>query len=163
MNYNPEIHHRRSIRLQGYDYSRAGAYFATICTQNRECFFGDVVDGDMVNNIVGRMIETTWLELPNRFPHIDLDEFVVMPNHFHGIIVLSAQRRGESCIRPNPGDHNPGDPNPGDHKDRPYGILPNTLGRIFQTFESICTFHKYLGYITMRGTIRYLHFHSGTL
>ena len=113
--YNPEIHHRHSIRLKGYDYSQAGAYFVTICTQNRECLFGDVVGGDMVNNIVGRMIETAWLELPNRFPYIDLDEFIVMPNHFHGIIVLSAQRRGESCIRPNPGDHNPGDHNPGDH------------------------------------------------
>ena len=84
------------------------------------------------------MFETTWLELPNHFPHIDLDEFVVMPNHFHGIIVLSAQRRGESCIRPNPGD-----PNPGDHKDRPYGTLPDTLGRIFQAFKSITT-HTYI-------------------
>jgi len=81
-------HHRRSIRLQEWDYSQAGAYFVTICTQNRECVFGNVVDGEMVLNDAGRVVESVWNDLPNHYPHVELDEFVIMPNHFHGIVVI---------------------------------------------------------------------------
>jgi putative transposase len=79
---------RRSIRLRGYDYARAGAYFVTICVQNRECLFGDVVDGQMVLNDAGRMVQTVWDELPEYYPGVETDAFQIMPNHIHGIIVL---------------------------------------------------------------------------
>jgi putative transposase len=81
-------HNRRSIRLQGYDYSQAGAYFVTICTQSRKCLFGDIVDGKMQLNDAGRMIQQRWDEIPKHYPGIDTDEVVIMPNHIHGIIVI---------------------------------------------------------------------------
>ena len=87
MNDRTDQHHRRSIRLQGYDYSQSGAYFVTIVAQNRECLFGEIVDGAMQLNNAGRMVATEWGALPERFTTIQLDEFVVMPNHIHGIIV----------------------------------------------------------------------------
>ena len=88
MPYDPDRHHRRSIRLRGYDYTQAGAYFVTIVTQDRAPLFGDVVAGGMQLNDAGRMVEQEWLNLPDRFPSIELDAFVVMPNHVHGIIVI---------------------------------------------------------------------------
>ncbi|MBN1886714.1 MAG: transposase [Thermoflexales bacterium] len=86
--YDPQHHHRRSIRLKGYDYAQAGAYFVTLCVQNRECALGYVVDGGMVLNDAGQIVQACWDDLPNHYPHIQLDAFVVMPNHVHGIIVL---------------------------------------------------------------------------
>jgi len=86
--YNPDIHHRRSIRLKGYDYTQPGAYFITICTKNRECLFGEVVDGGMVLNDAGRMVQKTWYEIPRHYPGIDVDASVVMPNHIHGIVII---------------------------------------------------------------------------
>ena len=88
MKYNPNIHHRRSIRLKGYDYSREGLYFITICVKNREYLFGNISDGKMILNDAGRMVETEWLKMPERFSNIRLHEFIVMPNHFHGIIEI---------------------------------------------------------------------------
>ena len=84
--YDPQRHHRRSIRLQGYDYTQPGAYFITICTHEREPLFGDVVGGEMHLNDAGRIAEQCWLDIPNHFPHVELDEFVIMPNHVHGIL-----------------------------------------------------------------------------
>ncbi len=89
MKFDADIHHRRSIRLKNYDYSQPGAYFITICTENRECLFGNVVDGKMVLNDVGQIAQKCWLEIPNHFPNVVLDEFVIMPNHIHGIIILT--------------------------------------------------------------------------
>ncbi|HEY64384.1 MAG TPA: hypothetical protein G4O02_07405 [Caldilineae bacterium] len=86
--YDPERHHRRSIRLKGYDYSQPGAYFITIVTQNRECLFGEIMDGQIRLNDAGRMIERWWLELNHKFPTIHTDVYVVMPNHFHGIVIV---------------------------------------------------------------------------
>lgn len=88
MKYDPEKHHRRSVRLRGYDYSQAGAYFVTICTQNRECLFGDMVDGEMRLNDAGRVVHGVWNDLPDHYAGVKLDAFVVMPNHVHGIIVI---------------------------------------------------------------------------
>jgi len=82
------VHHRLSIRLKGYDYAQAGAYFITVCTQNRESAFGCVDDGDMRLNDAGRMVRSVWEGLPDRFPEMQLDAFVVMPNHVHGIAVF---------------------------------------------------------------------------
>ncbi len=82
-------HHRRSIRLQGYDYTQPGAYFITICTQDRACLFGEVMDGEMRLNDAGQMVHVEWESLPKRFPRVALDAFVIMPNHLHGIIVIT--------------------------------------------------------------------------
>ncbi|MBN2403171.1 MAG: hypothetical protein JXN64_12325 [Spirochaetes bacterium] len=80
---------RRSIRLKGFDYSLSGAYFITICTQNRECMFGEIVNNEMRLNEYGKTANKCWTEIPKHFPNIELDEFVVMPNHLHGIIVIN--------------------------------------------------------------------------
>ncbi len=87
MKYNPDIHKRRSIRLKDYDYSQAGAYFITICAQDRECLFGKITDGKMVLNDAGRMIEKWFFELENKFRDIQPDVHMVMPNHFHCIVI----------------------------------------------------------------------------
>lgn len=82
-------HHRRSIRLKGYDYASAGAYFVTICTANRAYLFGEVAQGEMHLNDLGRVVAACWVELPSHYPHVQLDAFVVMPNHVHCVIFLA--------------------------------------------------------------------------
>ena len=86
MPYNP-AHRRRNIRLKGYDYSQAGMYFVTICVQKRNCLFGEIVDGEMILNDAGKMTEKWCAELPHKFSNITMDVYVIMPNHFHAIIV----------------------------------------------------------------------------
>ena len=86
MAYNPEVHRRQSIRLRGYDYSRAGAYFVTLCAWQRECLFGEVVDGEMWLNDAGRIIDEAWQRISTHFSGVDIDQCVIMPNHFHGIV-----------------------------------------------------------------------------
>ena len=80
MKFDPEKHHRRSIRLKDYDYTQEGAYFVTVCARNREIIFDD--------ELYRKILEECWFDLPNHYPRIELDEFVVMPNHIHGILVL---------------------------------------------------------------------------
>ena len=87
--YNPNIHNRRSIRLKGYDYSQAGLYFITACVQNRECLFGKIIDGGMILNDAGKMVDTQWLALSTRFSNISLHEYIIMPNHFHAILEIT--------------------------------------------------------------------------
>jgi putative transposase len=89
MSYNPEIHHRRSIRLKDYDYSSGGAYFITICVKNRECLFGEIIEGKMNLSEIGEIAHNNWLNIPEHFNNVILDEFVVMPNHIHGILILN--------------------------------------------------------------------------
>jgi REP element-mobilizing transposase RayT len=156
----PAENRRRSIRMQMYDYSCEGAYFITICTQNREYLFGEIVDGVMHPNAPGEMILQTWEELPARFPFLQLDTLVLMPNHLHAIEVI---RRGEPCVRPVEGNikshefcilpsahpqithiDQGGRLNRGEHKVRPYGkrprgTVPGSIGRIIQAFKSITT------------------------
>jgi REP element-mobilizing transposase RayT len=86
--YNPNKHHRKSIRLKGYDYSQAGLYFITICCQNRGHLFGNVINKQMILNDAGKMIENQWQKLPDRFKNVELHEYVVMPNHFHGVLQI---------------------------------------------------------------------------
>ncbi len=88
MQYNSEIHHRQSIRLKEYDYSQNGVYFITICTQNKECLFGEIEDGEMRLNDAGKIIDRWWHKMKNKFPNIELDEYIIMPNHFHGILII---------------------------------------------------------------------------
>jgi REP element-mobilizing transposase RayT len=97
MTYDPTRHHRpfgraqgrRSIRLKGYDYASPGAYFVTICVRGGECLLGEVVDGEMQLNERGRVVGYYWGRMPRHFPHVELDAWVVMPNHVHGIIVIT--------------------------------------------------------------------------
>ncbi len=93
---DPETHRRRSIRLKEYDYSSAGAYFVTVCTKDRRCFFGEIKSGETVLNSAGQMIHSQWLEMAKRFENIALDKCVVMPNHFHGVIFIIDNR----CNKP---------------------------------------------------------------
>jgi putative transposase len=87
--------HRRSVRLRQYDYSQEGAYFVTICSHKHECTFGTIIDGRMSLSALGETVEREWLKTNTNRPHVVLDSFVVMPNHFHGILVLvEAIRRG---------------------------------------------------------------------
>ena len=88
MKYNPDIHHRRSIRLKGYDYSKAGMYFVTICCQNRQCIFGEIENGEMALNNFGKIASDEWVKLSEQYPNVLLDVFQIMPNHIHGIITL---------------------------------------------------------------------------
>ena len=105
---------RKSPRLQGYDYASEGAYFVTICTQNRAHLFGDVVDGEMMLNTLGCIVETCWDDLPNHYHNIQLDAFVVMPNHIHGIIFISNHDVGggfkPALTKPSPTKPSPAKP-----------------------------------------------------
>lgn len=96
--YNPNIHHRRSIRLKGYDYSQAGLYFITINVQNRKCLFGEIINKKMILNDAGKMVEKEWLKLPYRFKNIQLHEYVVMPDHFHAILEIVSPPVGTTLV-----------------------------------------------------------------
>lgn len=140
---------RRSQRLHDYDYSQAGAYFVTACTQGRVCRFGSIANGEMGLNDAGRMIESVLYSLPDRFPNVEFDAHVVMPNHVHAIILLSDSRlrRGESCILPG---------GEGDHKDRHYapsaarGTQRGSLGRVIQALKSLTT-NAYIRGVKLHG------------
>ncbi|MBN1197023.1 MAG: hypothetical protein JXA62_06425 [Candidatus Aminicenantes bacterium] len=88
MDKNPNKHNRRSIRLRGFDYSSVGAYFVTICTHKHKCVFGEVINSQMVLNDAGMMVQEVWDQIRGNYTGVETDEFVIMPNHIHGIIVL---------------------------------------------------------------------------
>ena len=88
MKYDPQKHHRRSIRLKGYDYTQPGTYFITICAWQKVCLFGEIIDKKMRSNRYGEVIQYNWFDLMRRYSDIQLDAFVTMPNHVHGIIWL---------------------------------------------------------------------------
>ena len=155
--YNPKIHHRRSIRLKGYDYSQAGLYFVTICTQNREHFFGKIENGKMILNDAGKMVEDEWLVLPERFTNIKLHEYIVMPNHFHAILEIVNKNENNNIkntvgATQKVGRNDKGQPQgismgqpQGISMGQPQGIAPTkipikkTLGDIVGAFQSIVT------------------------
>lgn len=95
MKYNPDIHHRRSIRLKNYDYSCTGMYFVTICIENRECLLGEIIEGQMHMSDAGRIVAETWQWLASQHDYIVLDEWVIMPNHIHGIVTIVDAGRGD--------------------------------------------------------------------
>ncbi len=140
-------HHRRSIRLKGYDYSQEGAYFVTIVTWRRDFLFGEIVNKEMRLNKVGKVVEWEWLELPKRLSYIELGAYVVMPNHFHGILYIhenvGATRKGQTMILPSeePMQANSpvsidGSPLP---RTLPRGPKPASLGAIIAQFKSRVT------------------------
>jgi REP element-mobilizing transposase RayT len=129
--YNPDIYHRHSIRLRDYDYSLAGAYFVTICTKDRECLFGEIRGGKMVLNEAGRMLKSIWNELPQHCSDVDIDGFVVMPNHIHGIIVLTVGAGPRACPK-DERSHNEGG--------QPQGVAPTiSLPDVVHRFKSLAT------------------------
>jgi REP element-mobilizing transposase RayT len=144
MKYDPERHNRRSIRLKNYDYTSAGAYFVTICVKNRECLFGNITDGTVQLNSYGEIVNTVWHGLPDHYPHVELDAWVVMPNHVHGIILLtnrSAVTTVGAGFKPDPtgviaDDQHPanGDNNHAKSNQKRHG-LPEIV-RAFKTFSS---------------------------
>ena len=125
MLYNPEKHRRRTIRLQDYDYSQAGAYFITVCTKNRERLFGDVVGETMNLSVVGKMAKMFFEAIPSHFQSVALDEFIVMPNHLHGIIIIQnvGVQNFEPLQKQNIFQH----------------IIPKSLGSIIRTYKSAVT------------------------
>ncbi len=162
MVYDPEVHRRRSVRLRGYDYTLAGAYFVTLCAYERECLFGDVVDGMMVLNGYGNAVRDEWMRTPRIRPEVELDEFVLMPNHFHAILFITdvgAHRRAPpgGCNPPlqksvcRTGAHigaPPGGCNPplqksvcrtGAHIGAPLRRQPGSIGSIVAGFKSAAT------------------------
>jgi REP element-mobilizing transposase RayT len=117
MSDDRQLPRRRSIRLRDYDYRSQGAYFVTICTLNRECLFGEVRDGSVLLNAFGGIAQTEWLQSAEMRREIELDEFVVMPNHQHGIVVIV-----ETCGARNDARGRPPDAPTG--RARPAGGLP---------------------------------------
>jgi putative transposase len=123
---------RKRIRLIGYDYSLPGAYFVTICTKDRAAIFGDFVEGEMRMNDFGVIVQTCWNELPSHYPQVQLNAFVVMPNHIHGIIIIN-----DDAVRSNhrlsPMNITENEPSVGARSPRPYGKI--TLGNIIAFFK----------------------------
>ena len=120
--FDPQKHHRRSIRLPNYDYSQPGAYFVTIVTWHRECLFGAVVNGEVKLNRYGEIAAETWQWLERQYPYIKLGAWIVMPNHFHGILIIHDDRRGGSRTAPTPTQRKP-------------------LGRLIGAFKTVSTKH----------------------
>jgi REP element-mobilizing transposase RayT len=100
MSHDSNKNQRRSIRLKDYDYSQAGAYFLTICTYNRKCLLGEVINGEMVLNELGKVVEREWLRATEIRSHVELDEFIILPNHIHGIIVVNESNVRATCRSP---------------------------------------------------------------
>ncbi|MEK6565223.1 MAG: hypothetical protein AABZ41_00805, partial [Bacteroidota bacterium] len=119
MLYNPDNHHRRSLRLQGQNYAQPGMYYVTILTHKRECLFGEIVDGEMRLSEIGQFAQECWMDIPNHFPHVSLDEFRVMPNHLHGILVLNKVRTRHAVSLPRTEQTN----------EQARGIQPNDQGK----------------------------------
>ncbi len=120
MDFEKNKYHRRSIRLKHYDYSQPGAYFITICTHHHKCIFGEIFDGKIRLNEYGKTVERCWTAIPENFPGTELDRYVIMPNHIHGIIVIN------DTIDKN---HHP---NPPPNNVRANHELPNNVGAIHE-------------------------------
>jgi putative transposase len=143
MTSDRERHHRRSIRLKGYDYSQAGAYFVTICTQGRACLFGEVVGGVMRPGEAGQMIQSVWDEMPPFYPGVETDEFVVMPDHVHGIVVLVGATTGATT-----GGRPYTDPPDGVGADGVGAVL--SLGDVVHRFKTMTT-RRYVDGVKQNG------------
>jgi REP element-mobilizing transposase RayT len=124
--FDPERDRRRSIRLRGYDYASAGAYFVTLCTRERECLFGDVIDNAIMLNETGRLVADEWLRSATLRTEIDLDAWIVMPNHLHGIVVINDQPTVGAYGNTPPAGNRPRSPS-------------RTLGAMVRGFKSATT------------------------
>ncbi len=135
--FDPQKHHRRSIRLPGFDYSSEGAYYVTIVTYHRDCLFGEIVNKEMILNDLGKIADECWRAVPEHFPFVELGAYVIMPNHVHGIIFIRNDEsyvnvRATQWVAPTmPGAH-------------PKGPKPNSLGAIIGSYKSAVSYriHK---------------------
>jgi len=149
--FDPKKHRRRSIRLPGYDYTSPGIYFVTICVRGGECLLGEVVDGQMQLNDWGRVAGHYWQRIPLHFPSVTLDEWVLMPNHIHGLIVILDDPRGRGEASPasvcsenstgtdrtlRQGESAVRDASP---LQMPGGTPPGSLGAIVGNYKSVTT------------------------
>ncbi len=143
----PAFHQRHTIRLKGYDYAQAGAYFITICTHQRTCLFGDVCDAKMHLNEIGKIVHDEWLKSPIIRAEIELGEFIIMPNHFHAIVWIIdakttaptrsiAPRTGEPPITPHTGT---GDRPVAPTQPTAPTLPPKSLGSLIAGFKSAAT------------------------
>jgi putative transposase len=138
-----DIHHRCAIRLKGYDYSQDGLYFVTICTQNRECIFGKIIDdcrgtNHCALNEYGRIAEKEWIKTPEIRSNIYLDVFVIMPNHIHGIIRINGGPVGADCNTPLPYTPLP-TPQPPNMNQSSFKSPSNNIGAIIRGYKSSVT------------------------
>jgi REP element-mobilizing transposase RayT len=138
MAYNPALHNRQSIRLQGYDYSQSGAYFITICTYKKEKYFGEIVNAEVKLNLVGQYALHQWKMIPQRFENVELDEFIIMPNHIHGIIVIRSWGEGSENRHHFPPGNAFSDLSPLriNEQLQPNGTVPGSIGAIVQNYKS---------------------------
>ena len=125
--YDPAKHRRRSIRLPGYDYSQPGYYFVTICSYQRQCLFGQIVNGEMQLNQYGEIVREEWLKSLIIRPETELDRYVVMPNHFHGIVIINTVRANSGSPLPSTSVHNN------------FSMKPRSLSSIMAGFKSSVT------------------------
>jgi len=137
MKYDPEIHHRRSIRLEGYDYSQSGYYFITICTHGKESLFGTIEKDAMDLNDAGKMIQRWWNELINKFANIKIDEYVMMPNHFHGVIYIVESAGTGQCDMSVGADLRVCPIGKGEHTGSP--LRPDSINTMIQWFKTMTT------------------------
>ena len=100
MTSGPDLPQRKSIRLQGFDYAQAGAYFVTICTQGKRCLLSSIVGKSVELTLAGEIVRAVWNSLPERFPRLVLDEFVIMPNHLHGVLGLIGAGLAPPAVNP---------------------------------------------------------------
>lgn len=124
---------KESMRAAFWDYGSNGAYFVTICTQNRECYFGDVVNGEMALSEIGEIANWCWLKIPDQFPFAKLDQHIVMPNHMHGILIIDKSMAGTDAINRVSAGGITGDKNP---------MLHENLGRIIRWYKGRTTFES---------------------
>ena len=129
MRFDLDRHHRRSIRLKHYNYAQTGAYFITVCTHERECVFGNVSDGEVQLNKYGEIVTACWEEIPNHFMGTELDAFVVMPNHIHGVVVIANGEKQPSKTRATHASP----------LQKPCGPQRKSLGAIIGSFKSAST------------------------
>jgi len=133
-----DVHHRRSIRLKGFDYALEGLYFVTICTQGHVPLFGEIVAGQVRLNDAGHMVQTVWESMPVRFPTTALDAYVIMPDHFHALIAITNSAVGAGLVPAlplptgTPGGHPQGVPL------QPEARRP-ALGNVVGAFKSLTT------------------------
>lgn len=133
MKFDPQKHHRRSIRLQNYDYTQPGGYFVTIVTYQRDCLFGKIANEEMQLNNYGKIADEVWRAIPEHFPNVELSTYVIMPNHVHGVIVIRAdENRMATNSSPSVGAQHVA-PLPKQN------VKPGSLGAIIRSFKSAVT------------------------
>jgi len=132
LKYDPDKHSRHSIRLSGYNYAQPNAYFVTMCSNQRECLFGEITDREMRLNEYGQIVHDAWLRSEEIRREIELDAFVVMPNHIHGIVIIHDV--GADCIRPLSRAHGRAPLPPAQHQRKPH-----SLGSFIAGFKSATT------------------------